>query len=198
MKALEKLRESSHLDDCKWTLETGEVVVISGGRPSDLNAVNWGEQWRKIADEIEAEVAEKYMKLPVDADGVPIRPGDELEYCSKDIIHANGENLGNVSGRCKVEYIAFNEFDEIAIQTDEDEDADAAPAFFPSYGYDSMNYRHAKPRTLEDVIYDIAINSVQIERYVEGVPVVGVDMGQIRDGIEQHEGELRELMEVDR
>jgi len=78
MKALEKLRESSHLDDDKWTLETGGVAYITGSRPSDPNAVNWGEQWRKIADEIEAEVAEKYMPVPKDADGKRVKFGDKL------------------------------------------------------------------------------------------------------------------------
>ena len=32
----------------------------------------------EIADEIEREIAEKYMELPVDADGVPIRAGENL------------------------------------------------------------------------------------------------------------------------
>ena len=32
----------------------------------------------KIADEIEAEVSEKCMELPLDADGVPIRVGDKM------------------------------------------------------------------------------------------------------------------------
>lgn len=31
-----------------------------------------------IADEIEAEIAEKYMELPLDADGVPIHCGDRI------------------------------------------------------------------------------------------------------------------------
>lgn len=31
----------------------------------------------RIADEIEAEIAERYMELPTDADGVPIHVGDE-------------------------------------------------------------------------------------------------------------------------
>lgn len=35
-----------------------------------------------IADEIEREIAECYMLLPVDADGVPIRMGDKLEHTS--------------------------------------------------------------------------------------------------------------------
>ena len=34
---------------------------------------------KRHADEIEAEIAEKYMLLPVDADGVPIHVGDEMK-----------------------------------------------------------------------------------------------------------------------
>lgn len=75
LKAIEKLREYSHLDDNKWTIEEGETVRVFGSRPNDVGAVNWGEQWRKIADEIEAEISERYMPLPVDADGVPIYVG---------------------------------------------------------------------------------------------------------------------------
>ncbi|MBQ6411165.1 MAG: hypothetical protein IJI16_04365, partial [Atopobiaceae bacterium] len=33
-----------------------------------------------IADEIEREIAEKYMELPVDTDGVPIKPGDIMQF----------------------------------------------------------------------------------------------------------------------
>lgn len=33
----------------------------------------------RIADEIEAEIAERYMELPVDADGEVIRLGDEMD-----------------------------------------------------------------------------------------------------------------------
>lgn len=37
------------------------------------------ELWN-IADRIDAELAERYVELPVDADGVPIRVGDEMVY----------------------------------------------------------------------------------------------------------------------
>lgn len=37
------------------------------------------------ADEIEQEVSERYMPLPVDADGVPIRVGDKLDGYGKTI-----------------------------------------------------------------------------------------------------------------
>ena len=33
----------------------------------------------EIADRIDAELAERYVKLPIDADGVPIRVGDAIE-----------------------------------------------------------------------------------------------------------------------
>ena len=79
MKSIEKLRESSHLDDDMWTFDDGVVMRMFGSDPCEPGAVNWGEQWRKIADEIEAEIAERYMLLPVDADGVPIQIGDLLE-----------------------------------------------------------------------------------------------------------------------
>ena len=35
-------------------------------------------QGMAIASSIEAEISERYMLLPVDADGEPIKPGDEL------------------------------------------------------------------------------------------------------------------------
>lgn len=76
MESIDKLRDYSHLDDDKWTLETGEIIHMYGSKPNDPNAINWGEQWRKIADEIEQEIVERYIELPVDADGVPIRLGD--------------------------------------------------------------------------------------------------------------------------
>ena len=38
----------------------------------------WKDSLSDIADEIEREISEKYMLLPVDADGVPIRVGDEM------------------------------------------------------------------------------------------------------------------------
>lgn len=35
---------------------------------------------RKIADKIEAEIAERFVELPVDADGIMLEIGDKLEY----------------------------------------------------------------------------------------------------------------------
>lgn len=78
IKSIEKLRERSHLDDDRWTLSDGRVMWYTNGEPNDPNAVNWGEQMREIADEIEREISERYMELPVDADGVPIHCGERM------------------------------------------------------------------------------------------------------------------------
>ena len=127
IESIEKLRESSHLDDSKWTLETGEVIHVYGSEPNDPNAVNWGEQWRKIADEIEAEIESRYMELPVDADGVPIHVGDEME---------NGEYRGKV--------------------TDMSWDGHFWHVYHGSIAIAPCDYSHVKPRTIEAVLADFA------------------------------------------
>ena len=107
-------------------------------------------------DEIEAEIAETeafcrrveeaarnndeldvfgvaYIPLPVDADGVPIRVGDKLEF---------GENRNQ--GIVK----ALNEHMVIAIHVDDDY------TNYAKYGllWNADACRHVKPRTLEDVL----------------------------------------------
>jgi hypothetical protein len=96
--------------------------------PSDPNAVNWGEQWRKIADEIEAEIAERYMELPLDADGVPIHVGDVL--------------TADVFGRIEVEGFVH---DAVAFWS-----YDPQPARLATCPYSLC--RHVKPRTIKDVL----------------------------------------------
>ena len=103
----------------------------------------------QIADEIEAEIAERYMLLPVDADGVPIRVGD--------VIKSDYEQPTEVT------------LIEIAIAKNEE------PAYVLYWG-DPMrygdrdndwgdfpdqpsSYRHVKPRTVEDVLADVLHDS---------------------------------------
>ena len=133
LESLDRLRERVSY------LRTSKLLV-----PSECKVL------MRYVDEAEAEIAEKYMELPVDADGVPIRPGDELEYCSKDITHVSGANLGNVSGRTRVAYIAFDCEGCIAIQDEDDEENGELPAFFRSH--DDMNYRHTKPDKLKELL----------------------------------------------
>ncbi len=60
MRALDKLRVM--IDKSRHEYEQGNVSYVVG--------------FNDIADRIEAEIAERYMELPVDADGVVIRVGD--------------------------------------------------------------------------------------------------------------------------
>lgn len=86
-----------------------------------------------IADEIEREIAERYMLLPVDAEGVPIRVGDKMEREGQQfivcaiapaVIHswAAGRKLGEG---------------------------------LTTVGYRPEDCRHVKLRTIEDVLNDL-------------------------------------------
>ena len=79
----------------------------------------------EIADAVEAEIAEKYMELPVDADGVPIHVGDELF------------NKNKPTDVYKVTAIADNGYIRI---------------YHDTAHIHSSQCRHVKPRTLEDVL----------------------------------------------
>lgn len=177
MESIEKLRESSHLDDGKWTLETGEVIHVYGSEPNDPNAVNWGEQWRKIADEIEAEIESRYMELPVDADGVPIRIGDSLE-CTE---YGNQTERFTVYGYT-TEYLTWTGEVTPLMATNEN-----------STEFYCRNCRHFNPRTIEDVLRDLANEVWEASITCQ---TTWSDSGL--DGIEKrYAAEIRELMEVD-
>ena len=107
IKALEKLRE----------LATGTHSYISNGRV--LEFVN----------EIEQEIAERYIELPVDADGVPIHIGDELF------------NKNKPTDTYKVTAIADNGYLRI---------------YHDTAHIHSSQCRHVKPRTIEDVLREFA------------------------------------------
>lgn len=62
IKALEKLR--------------GLRDEVTNQMVDNPNLVCWRAEG--IADEIEREISERYMELPVDADGVPIHVGDDM------------------------------------------------------------------------------------------------------------------------
>lgn len=94
---------------------------------------------RAIADEIEAEIAERYMELPVDADGVPIRVGDKLEahllkdkprFTAMGILY-DGEQW----------YVKDGE----------------------SWAMTVNIVRHVKPRTLEDVLAEVENGELSIK-----------------------------------
>lgn len=89
-----------------------------------------------IADEIEAEIAERYMLLPCDADGAPIHVGDVMEY----------ENPNDED----------KPFTVIGVNNDGDvfhclEDKRLVPTCISL----ANCLRHHSPRTVEDVLRDV-------------------------------------------
>lgn len=110
MESIKKLRHHAH--------------VLKGGS-TDYNELF------EIADKIEAEIAERFMELPLDADGVPIKPGDIMQF--RDDAPVRVDSIGN--SKC---YVGdFGWF--------------GGNGGF--YGKGTLKCcRHAKPRTLEDVL----------------------------------------------
>ena len=107
-------------------------------------AVN--EDVNRFADEIQAEVDERFMELPVDADGVPIRVGDTVEWLVK-----NGD----------YEVVAVGEL--VALKLGED----------GSFTIAADALRHVKPRTLEDVLCDF-VNDVAKQGHQIGLTAHGL------------------------
>ena len=87
----------------------------------------------QIADAIQTEVDERFMELPVDADGVPIRAGDEVTYGvgqKPHYVYAVSDDAAWLNNSTTVDVIALMEFQ-------------------------AEKCRHVKPRTLEDVLQDL-------------------------------------------
>ena len=106
--------------------------------------VKW-EPWNEsrehllvMLDEIESEIAERYMELPVDADGVPIHMGDVIQFVNEQ---------GGTGA--KVEVCAVSNY-------------------YAYYGegkhfYRTKNCHHVKQRTVEDVLRDF-VNEAEWEQ----------------------------------
>lgn len=88
----------------------------------------------EIADEIEREIAERYMELPKDADGVPVRIGDKMTNINKPsdeyTVTSITESGCRVYGDC-----AFIKTSQL---------------------------RHIKPRTVEDVLEEFLRASADV------------------------------------
>ena len=126
MESIEKLRELNTFGSVKID---GDLVATDM-----LMVCATKEKINEIADEIEREIAEKYMLLPVDADGAPIRCGDKIHRTTSAV-----DNVVKVIGVSEREFF-FN-----------------GPNFMePGIKKNVCNaVRHA-PRTLEDVLTDFA------------------------------------------
>lgn len=103
---------------------------------------DWLDSWHKAFDkacsDIEAEIAELYMELPLDADGVPIHTGDMLQ-------------LGDT--RSDVVALTYRPHDELPWEWLARDGEWHITAFA----------RHVKPRTLEDVLQSAGVSVAAIE-----------------------------------
>lgn len=119
--------------------------AITKGKREEFGST---EGYYKAVDDavsaIEAEIAEKYMLLPVDADGVPIKPRDNVDT-----------GMGDKGSVEHLEYWYPNSW--VAV-------IEYKPGQFTRY--DTLAIRHVKPRTVEDVLDDF--NKAMNYRYVDG------------------------------
>lgn len=114
-----------------------------------------------IADEIEAEIAERYMPRPCDMDGVPVKIGDELShdgFARNFIVHSYELTDG-----------AWSVWDV----------ANGATHLCQAC-------RHVKPRTIEDVLRDLVdgIGSVEFD----ALTAIGEAADEIRELMEVRDG----------
>ena len=129
-----------------------EYTYTTDIMPPTIDAIRLDSNILAIADRIDAELAERYVRLPVDADGVPFRIGDEVDsdyYESGTVTDIQFYEMANGGIR------AF-----IAVRPD---GWDVATWRTPD------EYRHHHKLTVEDVLQEFA------ERYLdyEGVPSAG-------------------------
>ena len=153
MESIEKLRSAESFS---------ELAISIIGDDNSFRSVQ--EFWCALADEIEAEIAERYIELPVDADGVPIRLGDRVASRRWSDGTWVSQLSCNDSGWWVVDRFGATE--------------------------DPNNCRHAKPRTVEDVLHDFAkdVLSMNRNRFAESPDEI-----HIPDGA-KYAAELREMM----
>ena len=80
IKALEKLRECANHESAGFFVNLEQTFGLHRYKCGDSTVKPNGRMiLNSIADAIESEIAERFIELPVDANGVPIHVGDELE-----------------------------------------------------------------------------------------------------------------------
>ena len=156
-------------------------AVLESCRRTEKQAPPFDTYWITVdacnacIEELEAEIAERFMELPVDADGVPIHMGETV-YGK----YLEGNPEFSVRG------FSFDlEHGQWNVQT--------SAAMWTSANLLS----HVKPRTIEDVLDDFQAETIQIF----GKRAAGdIDSEMLRteyaDSIRAHADEIRELMGV--
>lgn len=129
MESIDKLRKT--LKDC---------TKEAGIEPNKFDTY-WitADACDHLIDEIEAEIERDYMRLPVDADGVPIHVGDVLDP----------PKGSEEYGRLMVTELTYDGEDWYF-------KGEIPASFTGQAGYfNVIGFTHAKPRTLEDVLRDV-------------------------------------------
>ena len=143
----------------------------------DIGPRSVQEFWCALADAIEAEIAERYIELPVDADGVPIRIGDKLYPKYGDPFTCFGYRYVMQVGYVDPHWEVFFKHGKTG-----------TTAYLSAH-----SCRHANPRTIEDVLAEFVERYNEVDNDPSHYSVeqrIAADNGTI----EKYADELRELM----
>lgn len=142
----------------------------------------------KIADEIEGEIERDYMKLPVDAEGVPWRDGETI------FVNPNGDE-------CRLVSLSFSFIRHTWLLEGEiiKKPYDIQRCYAPD------ECRHAKPRTLtveqvreaiDDVLHDVVSLCFNTWKKPSAFSSYDVEDVMASGNMDEFAKELHELMEV--
>lgn len=117
------------MSEIKALEDMRKELRVCGCDPDECIGCSVPGKVREHADRIEAEIAERFVELPVGDDGEALEIGDELDC------------LGN---RVLLNSLSWNGKDWYATET-----------VLSSGWYEACNCHHVKPRTLEGVLRDV-------------------------------------------
>lgn len=170
-----ELRDKSRKERVYWQNEIHAILDMLNGKERF-----WGACMEYPIDEYTVppseiarqELERKYMRLPVDADGVPIRVGDMIEYEGDEDtyrLHARGVyvyedgHVAVVNERCGIWY--------------------------------QENCHHVKPRTLEDIVIEYRLKAYNL--YADSEMSGEERVEEFRTLDAEVAAEIRELIGVD-
>jgi len=167
MKSIEKLRELAEDINSTEIIDHISVYPCCKLRGDWLDS--WHSEFDRLCDEIEREISERYMLLPVDADGVPIHPRDEVDT-------SMGEKgpIGHLEYWYPNHWVAVIEY---------------KPGQFTRY--DPAAISHVKPRTIEDVLREFRFDA----NLVYGNPNIGGEdrADELAALVSKYADELRQI-----
>ena len=156
LESIEKLRKLAA------DINAREIVDHMELYPSCVFDGHWLDAWHRefdrLLEDIQAEVDERYMLLPVDAEGVPIHYGDMLKL--KDTPDREASNGW---------YITIG---HAGVMLDGD-----------GWELPPSDFVHVKPRTVEDVLTDALVEYDETDRLTPG-EIVAKYASELRMAVE--------------